>query len=606
MKKMTLSSKLIPSFMIVALITLLVGFIGWDSIGDITAHLNQVADESLPSVQSLLTFQRAAIAIRVAQRTLLNPGLMPKDRQRQYENVARIREEYKKSWKIYESLPHSSAEMSLWKKFTPIWEAYKTENDKFFDLSKELEKTDITDPERLIKELEQIRGDHYRLVTDVSKAIFSKTDIDDGEDATQCSLGKWMSAYTEKNTRINDALKAAVPSHTAFHNTVKKIKELLKKGESAAALDAYTGELIPGSAEIMKYFSVFYEEAKKADDLYIRMNEQAMVIAYEKQVQALPLLDHLVEMNNKEVEDAKKSASIVARRAKIFSMIGMGAGFILAVALGIFFSLFITTPINRIIEGLSESAEQVVAATADVASASQDLARGTSVQAAAIEQTFASIEAMFSMTRQNAQNSDDANTSINETSEVVESAKLSMRGLTVSMNDIFQASEDSQKIVRTIDGIAFQTNLLALNAAVEAARAGEAGAGFAVVADEIRSLAGRSSEAARNTAAIIEGSAQKVKTGADIVSKAMNDFEKVADRTGKVRGFIRAITSASEEQTRGIEQIRLAVSEADNVTRQNAVNSEECAASAEEMYAQAEQMKAFATRLIALVQGGEH
>jgi methyl-accepting chemotaxis protein len=178
-----------------------------------------------------------------------------------------------------------------------------------------------------------------------------------------------------------------------------------------------------------------------------------------------------------------------------------------------------------------------------------------------------------------------------------------MSQLTGSMQEISKASQETQKIVKTIDEVAFQTNLLALNAAVEAARAGEAGAGFAVVADEVRNLAIRAADAAKNTADLIEGTVKKVKDGSELVTKTNQEFSKVAESSSKVNELVSEIAAASNEQAQGIGQVNTAVSELEKVVQQNAANAEESASASEEMNAQAEQMKSFVNDLIALVEG---
>jgi methyl-accepting chemotaxis protein len=171
------------------------------------------------------------------------------------------------------------------------------------------------------------------------------------------------------------------------------------------------------------------------------------------------------------------------------------------------------------------------------------------------------------------------------------------------MEEITRAAEETSKIIRTIDEIAFQTNLLALNAAVEAARAGEAGAGFAVVADEVRNLAMRAAEAARNTAALIEGTVKKVKDGSQIVSETDEAFDKVAEGAARVGELLAEIAAASTEQSQGIEQINKAVSEMDKVIQKTASSAEESASASEQMNAQAVQMKAMVGELVSIVGG---
>jgi len=188
---------------------------------------------------------------------------------------------------------------------------------------------------------------------------------------------------------------------------------------------------------------------------------------------------------------------------------------------------------------------------------------------------------------------------------VIDTANESMGQLTLSMGEISKASEETSKIIKTIDEIAFQTNLLALNAAVEAARAGEAGAGFAVVADEVRNLAMRASEAAKNTAGLIEGTVQKVQTGEKLVTSTNHSFREVADSTAKVAMLMSEIATASREQASGVGQVNLAVTELDSVTQQNAATAEEAASASEELDAQAEQMKETVRTLTALVRGAD-
>jgi len=283
-----------------------------------------------------------------------------------------------------------------------------------------------------------------------------------------------------------------------------------------------------------------------------------------------------------------------------------GAIIVLLAAIVIFiYALRLTRPINLIIDGLNEGSGQVASASGQVSAASQSLAEGSSQQAAAIEETSSSLEEMSSMTRQNADNAGQADSLMKETSHVVSNANSSMTELTTSMEDISKASDETQKVVKTIDEIAFQTNLLALNAAVEAARAGEAGAGFAVVAEEVRNLALRSADAAKNTAELIDGTVKKVKNGSDLAARTNDAFSKVAESSSKVGELIAEISAASNEQAQGIEQTNIAVAEMDKVVQQNAASAEESASASEELSAQAEQMMGIVKELSVLVSGSE-
>ncbi len=381
-------------------------------------------------------------------------------------------------------------------------------------------------------------------------------------------------------------------------------KEYVTKTHAAAAvlLEAFrtSGVL---AEHVRETENVLNSYQKAFDDL---VGENAEIDGLmEKMRSAAHQVEPLVEALHKESED-KGDAKIIAttenavRNGGIALVLGVGA-VVLGGLLAFFITRGITRALKQIIDNLYEGSEQVSAASMQVSTSSQSLAEGASQQAAAIEESSSSLEEMSSMTKQNAANADQANVLMAETSNVVKAANDSMARLTDSMKAISKASEETSKIIKTIDEIAFQTNLLALNAAVEAARAGEAGAGFAVVADEVRNLAMRASEAAKNTANLIEGTVKKVKDGSELVGRTNEAFQQVAESNIKVGQLISEIAASSGEQAQGIEQINKSVTEMDKVTQQNAANAEESASASEEMNAQAGQMKNMVDELVAMM-----
>jgi methyl-accepting chemotaxis protein len=303
---------------------------------------------------------------------------------------------------------------------------------------------------------------------------------------------------------------------------------------------------------------------------------------------------------------AAEEADQAFHQARFLGLLALALG-AAAIVAGIAMAFLIARNTAKTLQGISlslnDGADQVAAAASEVAVASQSLAEGASHQAASVEETSASMEEVSAMTRQDADNALQADNLMQEANTVLREADASMKKLTVSMQEISAASAQTQKIVKTIDEIAFQTNLLALNAAVEAARAGVAGAGFAVVADEVRNLAMRAAEAAKNTSDLIEGTVQKVNTGAMLVEETSKSFSVASQATNRIGTIISESAASAGEQAKAIAQVGTAISEIDSVTQSVMASSEEAAAASEELSAQAESMKGSVKELLALVGG---
>lgn len=336
-------------------------------------------------------------------------------------------------------------------------------------------------------------------------------------------------------------------------------------------------------------------EAKAADQAIAKLDEVG-----EKMTAMLVKIEGLA---GDEMDKAKENGQI-ARATATWSLITIVVASIIAgLMIGFFLTRSITKVLNRIVSALSEGAEQVASASGQVSSASQSLAEGATEQAAGLEETSSSLEEMASMTKQNAYNAQQANTLASEARKAADNGTESMTRMNEAIQEIQKSSDETAKIIKVIDEIAFQTNLLALNAAVEAARAGEAGKGFAVVAEEVRNLAMRSAEAAKNTANMIEESVKNSQNGVDIATEVGKVLEEIVQGIGKTTDLVSEIAAASQEQAQGIDQVNTAVAQMDKVTQQNAANAEESASASEELTAQAESMNEVVNQLVAMVGG---
>jgi len=338
----------------------------------------------------------------------------------------------------------------------------------------------------------------------------------------------------------------------------------------------------------------------KVDDARILLRDRLDGVVQD----SMDRFNECIEYNTAVATAQVDSAQSKVRTSFILIGTALTVSLLLASLLGYGIIRSTTRALRSISDALENSAAQTATASGQLSSVSQALAAGCSEQGSSVVQTSAALEQMQTMIRSTADNAQRAKELANQARTAAETGSRTMITMNEAMNAIEVSSAEVAKIVKNIDEIAFQTNILALNAAVEAARAGEAGAGFAVVADEVRSLAQRSAAAARETADKIETAIANSRRGSASCSRVGESLGEIAEKVAAADSLVAEIATAAREQTHGIKQIGIAMTQMDGVTRGNAARAEESSSAATELNSQANLMQEGVEFLRSLVVSG--
>lgn len=458
---------------------------------------------------------------------------------------------------------------------------YKTAVVTYIKLQNEknnLENSMLKDIANLEKEATEVREDQKKLYRELVQSGANAGLLNDRvmkADSANRIIKIMLDMKVERRnyviTKDEKSAKSVQNLSNNIKNEAENLLKTLKREQNIKQINDVTNALDTYLKNFNKYVDLTKTQIK-AENTMLKDAKEAREQCYRTQA------------------DQKKKLEAVITSTNLIIISGALIAIILGIAMSYFITRSITKPLNTAINSLTESSEQVASGSQQVSVASQKLAEGASESAASLEETSASLEEIAAMSQSNSTSSEKADEIAQNTTQIVNRANESMVTLKIAIEDINKTSEQTVKIIKVIDDIAFQTNLLSLNAAVEAARAGEAGMGFAVVADEVRNLAQRTSEAAKSTAELIENSIKNIKEGFTLTQNTEKEFIQVVESMVKLKELIGEVTSSSQEQSKAIEQVSITVATMNQVTQNNASSSEESASASEELGAQAQSM----------------
>ncbi len=358
LENVTLAKKLIGAFLIVAVITLIVGYAGFNGSDNLNGHIIEIARVRLPSIESLLVLERELEVITKVQKALLNPRLTLEESEESLNEAVEAKEHYKKALEIYKPLPQTKEEAEEWAKLEPLLLKVEPANEKFFEVTRQINAIGIRFPIQLERDLEKFRGDHYLLENRVLNSINSISEIKGGDDHTACNFGRWLPNYKSTNPDIEKLINDMKEPHQRFHAAVKKIREYLQAGDSASARAHYDREMAQAAREVFKYFDELLALSARSRQLYEQLSEISVKELTPLEFAIEESLEKIVKINEVEAKKATEESETAAAQVRFTTLAGMGIGFVLA----LFAGFYISRNIGKIIEAFKEEMDNLIQA----------------------------------------------------------------------------------------------------------------------------------------------------------------------------------------------------------------------------------------------------
>ena len=600
----SLKKKMVGSFLLVSLATIVIGLFGRYAASTIGAYLQKATDESIPAIVNMSDMRDLTNQFVQGQRGLLNAYLTQETLQKEYEGIEMVKKEYNAKLKAFEALPRSPAVDALWKKYVAAFAGWEEVNGVFFAKLQELEATGILNPLIVHADTLKAKGSFDAAINRMGGRIYSLEE-DDGTDwgVVAASLSVWGEKHALTNEVIEEELMNIEIEASSLERYLKRMDSLIERGLRSQAAGFYQRDLLSVQASLSEAFAHIGAEVDKAVKINMEMNAMASGACEEKRKITLGYLDEVGLALNEEADQVVVESRGLYSKMQAANIAIIGVAVFLSLFFGIGISVAITKALqegvdvsqgiaegdltrtlkvsrrdeigvlcgslNTVVESLhsmmgsiNEGVEKLAGSSKElsrvsnqvksgamgtsqrsdaVAAAAEEMNTGIAFVASSVEEAAQNIASVASAAGQMASTIEEIGKNANTAKEITDSVVSGTKKATEKVGALGSSAQEIGTISETISGISQQINLLALNATIEAARAGDAGRGFAVVAGEIKDLAGETSNATEKIHTQVAAVQSQIES-------TISEIAHVAQVVERMEEVVAIIASAMEEQ----------------------------------------------------------